>query len=470
GDGIAELVLPEGLALSFRDPDSGGILYALSHEKFGAPWSEALFADLNGNGKLDLVCASNSGVDIDFFNGTDTIATNPFSIPTDRPVERLVVGDFDGDLVNDLAFVELRTLSRSEERIAIAFGRGAGAPEDPVPAANLENVEQLASFTNDPRTGLTSLVLIFEQQNAAGNLERALGFLIGSSDRSPASPIELTTFAADGSLDSTTSLSLTVGAFVESGRMDVMPLGMKRLREPYSTTSEFRMWLVQDLARRGHAPEAIGWGFGAEPLPLGSPLDEIALASRMVSGDLDGDDLDELVFVAPNEGGRCGINTARVDSRQAPVLASQRSVVLESPCYDAEVGIADLDDDSMPEILLLVGELGSRELLVLWNDGSGGFDASSTASLATHGESPRAFTHFRSGTDSSVKIAYVSELGARLLRSRGSERSFDDEGLIIADLGFGTGIVAADVNGDRIDDLMVADSGNVRVLKAELAP
>ena len=164
------------------------------------------------------------------------------------PSSASTVGDLDGDLVNDLAFVELLDLSRREERIAIAFGRGAGAPEVPVPAANLENVEQLASFASDPRTSLASLVLIFEQQNAAGNLERALGFLIGSSDRSPASPIELTTFAADGSLDSTTGLSLTVGAFIESGRMDVMPLGMKRLRDPYSTTSEFRMWLVQDLA------------------------------------------------------------------------------------------------------------------------------------------------------------------------------------------------------------------------------
>jgi VCBS repeat protein len=470
GDGLAELVLPDGLRIAFREPDSGRVIYASSHEKFGAPWSEALFADLNANGKLDLVCASNTGVDIDFFNGTGTIAVNPFSIPTDRPVERLAVGDLDGDLVNDLAFVELRTISQSEERIAIAFGRGAGTPEDPVPAANLENVEQLASFGSDPTTSLANLVLIFEQQNAAGNLERALGFLTGSSDRSPGSPIELTTFAADGSLDNTTSLSLTVGAFIESGRMDVVPLGMKRGREPYSTTSEFSIWLVQDLARRGNPPEAIGWGFDPEPVPLGGPLDEIALASRMTSGDLDGDGRDNLVFVAPGAGGRCLINTARVDSRQAPELASQRSVVLESPCYDAEVVVTDLDDDSMPDLLLLAGELGSRELLVLWNDGSGGFDASSTTSLATHGENPRGFTHFRSAADSPVKVAYVSELGARLLRSRGSERGFDDEGLIIADLAFGTGIVAADVNGDRIVDLAIADAGNVRVLRSELAP
>ncbi|HEX6277615.1 MAG TPA: VCBS repeat-containing protein [Polyangiaceae bacterium] len=465
-DGLAELVFPDGLGFAERDAETGVISYAITHTKFGTSWTEAAFADLNADGELDVACASNTALNIDFFNGTGTRGVNRFAVPTERPVERLAVGDLDGDLVNDLAFVELRSLSRSEEQISIAFGRPVGPPEPPVAAVHLENVEQIASFAGSSSSVVSNLVVIFEEHDDDGEPQRALAFLAGASDRSPPSPIELTTFAEDGSLESCTSLALTTGAFLRPGRMDVMPFGI--LND--GGEGSLRVWLLEDVDSRRNAPRSIGWGLAPETRPLGGPLGDEQLSARMAAGDLDGDGLDDLVFVASDESAsRCVVNVASVGGDGEPELVGQRALFVESPCFESQLGVFDLDGDGPPEIVLLAGALVERELFVLWNDGTGHFDSTNAASVALHGESPRAFTHFRSPSDGSTVLAYVSELGVRLLRSLGSARAFDDAGSV-GELGHGTGVVAADVNGDRVPDLVVADSGSVRVLRAELLP
>jgi hypothetical protein len=465
-DGLAELVFPRGLAFAARDPDTGEVTYTVTHTKFGVPWTEAVFADMNGDDELDVACASNTALNVDFFNGTGTRGVNPFAVPTERPVERLAVGDFDGDLVNDLAFVELRTLSRSKEQISVAFGRPAGPPEAPVPAVHLDDVEQIASFAGSSSSVISNLVVIFEQASFAGDPLRALAFLAGSSDRSPASPVELTTFAEDGSLESCTSIALTAGAFVRPERMDVMPFGIM----DDGGQASLRVWLLEDIGSRQNAPRSIGWGLAPETKPLGGPLGDEQLSARLSAGDLDGNGLDELVFLASDESGeRCVVNLARVSSGTDPELVGQRALFLERPCFESQLDVFDVDGDDFPEIVLLAGELEARELLVLWNDGAGGFGAAESSSVAVHAENPRAFTRFRSALDGSVVLAYVTEPSVRLMRSLGGERRFEDTGRV-GELGHGTGIVAADVDGDGVPDLVVADSGSVRVLRAELLP
>lgn len=463
-DGIAELVFPDGLALALRDPESGEIFYTRTQPKFGAPWSEAVFADFNGNGLVDVACASNIGLNVDFFNGTGTTGVNPFSIPTDRPVHRLSVGEFDGDLVNDLAFIELRSPTQERERISIAYGRTAGPPTSPLPATHLDHVEQIASFEADPNTVMTNLVVIFEERDAEGNGQRALGFLVGSSDRSPQAPVELTTFEEDGSLQTWTSLAVAVGSFLHPNRVDLVPFSIVRDRR-----GDLATWFVEDVTGRESVPRLIGSGVPEGMTPLGGPFGENELSIRLRAADLDGDGRSELVMVAPNEtGDRCIVSVSRVKESPEPELASAQDLSLGAPCYDTTVDVFDLDGDDAPELVLLLGEVNHRELAVLWNDGAGRFDESDVAGLAVHGESPRAFTHFRA-PDGTTMVAYVTSISVRLLRSRGAERAFDDEGTV-GQLGNGTGIVAADIDGDRIVDLAVADFGSVRVLKAELSP
>jgi hypothetical protein len=157
------------------------------------------------------------------------------------------------------------------------------------------------------------------------------------------------------------------------------------------------------------------------------------------------------------------------DAEPEPDLVEIQALSLESPCYQTDLDVVDLDGDGAPELVLLLGDERERELRVLWNDGSGSFDENDSSSIAVNGENPLAFTHFRATGDSPLMVAYVTGTSVRLLGSLGAERTFQDEGSILG-LNSATGIVAADVNGDRVTDLAVADSGSVRVLKAVLKP
>jgi hypothetical protein len=470
GDGRADFVFPEGLALSVVDPATGEEGYVTTRERFGAAWTEARFGDLNADGWLDAVCASNAGLDIDFFNGTGTIGVNAFSIPTDRPTEHLAIGDLDGDLVNDVAFVELRGPTDDSERISIAFGRSAGAPEDPRPAAHLEDVEQIVSFVGGDSAGtIANLVALFAQTVDTGDSQHALGFLIGSSERTPLSSIELTTFSADGSVNGSASLALAVGSFRNRRQTDLLPFALALEEDVELIHGEPGLWLVQDITSKNHGPESIGWNLDPRTTPFGGPSGPEEFSARIAAKDLDGDGLDEVVFVAPNESGaQCIVNVAGVVG-DPPVVELRDVVALESPCYETSLQFADLDLDEAFDIVLLAGALDrTRGPVVLWNDGNGDFAGDGASPISLEGESAHAFTTFRS-FDGETTLAYVTDLSVRLLRPFGGSRSFEDLGLA-AELNRGTGIVAADLDGDGIVDLAVADSGSVRILRAELAP
>lgn len=469
GDRIADLVYPEGLVVSIPTETEGGEpSYATIRPRYGPRWSEARFADLNADGFLDVACASNTGLDIDFFNGTGTIAINRFTIPTQRPTEHLAVRDFDGDLVDDLAFVELRDPSRNTEQISIAFGQKSGGPEAPVPAAHLEDVEQIAAFADDPTSTISNMIIVYSQTTGGLETEYALSFLVGSSDRVPASPVELTTFAADGSVQDSTSAALTLGSFRDPNQLDVMPFALA-YRGGDLADAPPEMWLLENITEKSHSPQFIGWNLDERTRPIGGPSSTNEISARLAAKDLDGDSLDELVFVAPSDDAEalCIVNVASV-SGEPPVLELRDAVALDTPCYETVVEIADLDADEAPDIVVLVGELkqGPREPLVLWNDGQGRFSSEDSTSIATGGDNARSFTAFRA-FDGSTLFALVTEQSLRTLRPLGADRAFGDE-RTLGTLELGSGVVAADVNGDGIVDLAVADAGSTRIFHAEL--
>jgi hypothetical protein len=130
--------------------------------------------------------------------------------------------------------------------------------------------------------------------------------------------------------------------------------------------------------------------------------------------------------------------------------------------------VGDLDGDHAPDVLLLTGSApGPRKLLVLWNDGGGGFSQSESASIATREDSPQAFVLFRPTKSAPVEIAYASGERVHVLSVNSRTRAFADAELDLT-LEVGTGITAADIDGDGVADLVVADAGGVRVLRAEL--
>ena len=140
-DKILDYVFPS--SIYFSEPltlgdggASGNVRYV---QVAGSPdavsWTSAVIADVNRDGIPD-VAATNPTGSIDFFLGTGSEATSYLSYGLDGVPTNLVAGDFDGDLVNDLAFsvsgVAEPDAGASSSEIEVLFGQQEAFPAQPV--------------------------------------------------------------------------------------------------------------------------------------------------------------------------------------------------------------------------------------------------------------------------------------------------------------------------------------------------
>ena len=459
-DGRADLVYPNALVLSEIDGSSREVRYRVSHAKYGKPWSEAVVTDLNADDLHDVAAISREALDVDFFNGAGS-GLNRFVIPTDQPNERLAVGDFDGDLVADLSFVQRERLTSDPDTLSIAFGSQAGPPGLPLTAARLDGIIQNVPFSNNVDTKISNLFVASEHAGTDGEPGTALAVFVGSGDRSLVAPIELTNFAEVGSLEFATAFIATLGSLFEPGLNDLIAIGQA------SQSQNLGLWILADVASGRAAPRNLGWPF--EPrLKLFTQVGaDNLLTAWLATGDLDADGVDELVLAAPDESGQhCVVSAVRASRREPPLELVGRALLEQSCALRADLTLHDLDGDGAADVILLTGNPGGpRDLVVLWADGDGGFGADGATSVAA-GEAPQAFTPFRPTPDSKPALAYVTDTALSLREVEGV-RGFGDPRRV-ATLASGTGVVAADVNGDGVSDLAVADQSQVRIVRSLL--
>ena len=188
------------------------------------------------------------------------------------------------------------------------------------------------------------------------------------------------------------------------------------------------------------------------------------------SADLDGDTRDESVWaISADDGKRCGLFLAGVATEPVPALLPRATLFIDEPCPGAQLRLVDADGDGAVDIAFLTGGPGlpNRKLMVLWNDGKGGFSSTIRAVLNNAGDSPEQFTVLPGTPMRGLGFAYVTATGAVLVSAAGTPRQFGTP-LGLGALRNGSGIVAADVNGDGVLDLVLAASGDLSVLQAEL--
>jgi hypothetical protein len=459
-DGRADLVYPNALVLSEVDRESREALYRMSHVKYGKPWSEAVVGDLNADDLHDVAAIARDALDVDFFNGAGS-GLNHFVIPTDQPNERLVVGDFDGDLVADLSFVQRERLTSDPDTLSIAFGSQAGPPGLPLTAARVDGIIQNVPFKNDIDTEISNLFVGTAHAGADGNTETALAFLIGSGDRSLVAPIELTNFAEVGSLESATAFVATLGSLFEPGLNDLIAIGQAH------QSQNLGLWILADIASGRAAPRDLGWPFESGLQLFTRVGADNLLTVWLATGDLDADGVDELVLAAPDESGQnCVVTAVRASGREPPLELVGRALLEQRCALRAELKLHDLDGDGAADVILVTGDPGGpRDLVVLWADGGGGFGADGATSVAA-GEAPQAFTPFRPTPDSKTALAYVTETSLSIRELEG-DRGFGNARRVATLVG-GTGVVAADVNGDGVSDLAVVDRSQVRIVRSLL--
>jgi hypothetical protein len=468
GDGAADLIYEDGVVIS-RLGDSRDQLGHDDARSGMGTWTSALVGDFNANGIPDLVAASDQTSGIDFFNGAGDGRLNQFIIPTSRPVAQLAPGDFDGDLITDLAFSELSASGEASD-VLVAFGQPAGPPSEPVKAARVANITQLGTVPSDPPAALDQLMVGYAPLDAEQNRGGAVAWLFSDGARNFISLVELTSFASDSSLETAMALSVTTGAFRMPGQMDALSLAMRAFPEP-----QLGMWLLPDLQNRAGRPLSLGWPFDSRvAIPLSPDFTQYLPGVVLQrAGDLDADGQDELVFAGSDASlEHCLVSIARVQGDDPIGLVASDPVLLEPGCgSEGQLELADMDEDAAPDIIALTGEPDARVLRVLWNDGLGRFSSDAQTTIDDAGDPPRAFTAFRSSAGAPRQLAYVTDTGVRLLLSPAGTREFTDAPLPVGvELTAGRAIAAADLDGDGILDLAVGSAHEVRVLRAELAP
>jgi len=458
GDFVADYVFPTAIYLSTKVPGAG-TQFTKDIARLHGRWTQAFIVDLNGNELPDVIASSAHDLDLEFYNGykaaDGTAGVVAYSVQTNREVPHMVVGDFDGDLVNDVMFSQPQDSPGGADGLYVAFGSLSGPPLPATKVGEMEPIVQVTAYG-----AMLPLRPVAVLSSPPGDTTEVT-LLFGTGERLPLAPRLLTNSPGDENEDF--PMLLTVGPLLGDSA-DVFTLAV----DPGGATviPTFAPWIA--LGGRG----AVG-----KPFPLRTPVpfqgDE--WPTLLATGDLDGDGKAELVIATlklevPGMkalGGRIHVGrlamTVLPDQEYPAVdwTPTQEPFDLAGlPTSTGRILVEDLEGDGAADLVLTPGD-GS--LRILWNDGAGRF--SNTA--ATVVREAGSFAATRVGDRVGEAKACVCLSDKSLVRTRcAADRRFEEE-VLATGLVRPTGLTAGDLNGDGVEDLALVDSMNLLILRGK---
>ncbi len=530
GDGKGDVVTSQRLLLSrgasaapadggAPAADGGSPLAVSTLMKLDSAWTEAVVGDFDGDGRTDVTARVAGKADLDLVT-VHGVGPTLAAVRTEGAPEMLAAGDFDGDGVSGVAYAEPAPSvgGAPASRVRIVHGSRDGGPRGTVTVGVVTN---LVALTNAGALdggailgALDNLLVTTIGADDDGRTRTRSYLVLGSAERIPTAPI------------------LPVGGI--SAAAVAARLGSRTARDvlmlPFLLTPcTCDGSLLQDHCVRGasYAPVALSrssptgsehCGSRPAPWPMTAAPPQIRLlaskkpvdcrigdfttvfaldAVRLAAGDLDGDGRDEVIVVASTNDA-IGDPQPKLGPGQV-FLVRQRASAPEEDCRlasaakfgtlettpiatltraidrDADLAIADVDGDGRNDVVLVQGISDARELVVLFNEGSGKLAAPAVVAKA----SAFGFARVLAGPPSLV-AAVTQESGVALQRldmKRGGVATNVplapglDRAITAVTLQIGrpleavSAIVGGDVDGDGVDDLVVVDRGEARVFR-----
>jgi hypothetical protein len=403
------------------------------------------------------------------------------------------------------------TTSASGDSLAVSFGQLNRPTTTPANLGQLGQISQVLIGPLADRTlgSVDTLADIGVASLTEDNTLARFSILYGDSSRELLAPLGLSNFQCN---IRGTSAGLVVGQFTEDKQLDVAVLGLdpSALAAPGqqqgATNDEgARLWLFSGLTQgvlasptvsdsptetkglqfrfaenAGKAGQLPSQGAGMMAPISSGDLEALGVhvGAIVVAGNLDNpgnDALDEVVVIAPIASDFA--TTSRVIVWEGKNSANSTTVFSVASYFDvarpvigdSQAELVDVDGDGLKDLLLLSTGVGdSGELVVFWNDGKGGLaPAPVTIPVKPGGASPQGFTLVNARGQKRRDLLVISESGAALLALGTTPGSLPAElpEFAAENAISGTSVVAGDITGDGIDDIVVARATGLQVFE-----
>lgn len=489
GDGQVDFVFPNGISLTTSSPfDAGGGGKRLIPPRDQLRWSAARIGRFNNDDLPDVLVSFVDSLDVDVMGNGGGGRFSAFTVRSDQVVRAIGSGDFDGDRIDDVAFLQSAGALDSGQDVilTLAFGSAVGAPETPRTAGKFKNVRTFGSLRGT--TAPDNLAVI---QGGAANATptTAISVLFGSSGRQLVAPL----FMAEGDGSAPPPGVFDLGAdddpktyqVWQPASFSIGAIGAANTLGVFSIATGFKLGRNSTPTPSGGTaawvafpnPDAVG---GLNPFTNVKALDKIVGVdpSRFQNGSLElgvistvgdltvpPDGIDEIISMARLSDGSNQAGIFIVSSNNGDGAAEPK-IRLDGINIGGGDSIAlfDLDRDGALDLVYLVRGGGERRALnVLRGDGRGGF----VTTPATYADSTRDILGFaKLDAGATTKIAIVTDTSLSLV-TMGADAKLS--AAVVDKLGESpsgvTAVVSGDIDGDGVPDLAIAQGGGIRVLR-----
>jgi hypothetical protein len=454
-----------------------------THDYFGAvcdeEWTRAVVGHFNNNTKVDVAAARGADSGIDFFDGAGDGTFSRSTIPSKLPAAFLSAGDFDGDQVGDLAFVELGSDPNVAEEIDedlipsdttyVAFGAVAGKPEPPRAVGNLKRVRSVVTGRLEGGDATDDLLIL------AKPAQKKLGLAVigGNAHRQLHAPFIFS--KAETAVTASASVVEWALYGMFSDEWDHGGMAVLTVDNPYLPAG-WRLWQVASDDDATLAPGRAGKSKD-DPSPLDFKDCQVGVI------DLQDDWIDEVVIFCDEElsifnaaaGGFIGAEKVTTTHTVLPNDVFETGEMVDRPT------VRDVDGDGLLDVALLDRD---RNIVIYWNDGSGSLGTGAGGETVVASPVPDEpldaesvmtldFAFINADGDEALELLVLNWTdGVRLLEidadtlavqtiEAGTDLPFDEEDIWV----FGDVVTAGDFDGDGVDDIALGDYFTYGVLR-----